>query len=209
MAGPSRELRQKVQQAIAAGETERAMAIIDQAIAEDPGNDEPYLLQAAVHQAAKDWDKMLQACDRAIALKPDFGSSYTIRAIAYNNLGQHARALQDSTRALELDPMNPHLVINRAKIYVRMEAFEQAAADFRQASQVDLEFAKKVGRAPVEAVPCLLAAAEMLSKAGKEAEAEQARREAMELDQSLGARGKSGCGKAAAVIALMILWWAL
>ncbi|MCE7870613.1 hypothetical protein DYH09_09575 [bacterium CPR1] len=188
---------------------DKAMAIIDQAIAQDPGNDEPHLMLAAVYQANRDWEKMLQACDRAIALKPDFGASYTIRAIAYNNLDQPARALQDSTRALDLDPLNHLLVINRAKIYVRMEAFEQAAADFRKASQVDLEASKKLGRPPSDAVSCLLAAAEMLDKAGKQAEADQARREAKELEQTLAAPGKSGCGKAAAVILLMVLWWVL
>ncbi|GMU56986.1 MAG: hypothetical protein AMXMBFR33_61320 [Candidatus Xenobia bacterium] len=208
MASQAETLMKSGREAYAADQHDRALELFEQALKADPGYCDAYIGLASVFQVRGEADKMIAECERGIAVQPDYAPFYSTRAIGYGLLGQHARSLQDFTRAIELDPLNAFFFVNRAKTYIRMELFDQAANDFGQAARAELEFCKKVGQIPRESANYMRARAEMLRKAGKEEEARQADLEAQEVEKTLAAAGKSGCGKAASVI-LLLLWWAL
>ncbi len=207
MASQAQQLMLQGSQAFQSGQHEEALRLFDQALQADPGYSDPYIGRASVFQATGQADKMLEECERGIAIKSDYGPLYSTRAVAYGMLGQNARALQDFTRAIELDPKNTFYYINRAKTYIRMEVFEQAAEDFGRAAQVEIENALLSRRLPTEAVNYLRARAEMFRKAGMSSQAEQVEKEAADMEKRLASSARGGCGKAAAVIALMFLWW--
>lgn len=206
MATQAETLMQAGKDAFRAGEHDRALDLFDQALQADPRCCEAYIARAAVHQSRGQADKIIEECERAIAVQSDHALAYSTRAVAYQMLGQHARSLQDLTRAIELQPENFLQYAARAKTYIKMEAFEKAADDFQKAAQVELEVSKRLGKPPQEAVPLMLARVEMLRRAGKENEAQEVEREARELEKTLSGKPGSGCGKAAAVI-LLLLWW--
>ncbi|MCE7870612.1 hypothetical protein DYH09_09570 [bacterium CPR1] len=209
MASQAQHLMLQGSEAFQAGQHDEALRLFDQALQADPGYADPFIGRASVFQAIGQADKMLEECERGIAIKPDYGPLYSTRAVAHGILGQNARSLQDFTRAIELDPKNTFYYINRAKTYIRIEVFEQAAEDFGRAAQVEIENALRSRRLPTEAVSYLRARAEMLRKAGKSSQAEQVEKEAADLEKRLASSAKGGCGKAAAVITLMPLWWLL
>jgi tetratricopeptide (TPR) repeat protein len=181
--------------ALRSGQPDQALQIYEQALQQEPGNHLIQLRRAAVYQATKQWDLMIEACDQAIALKPDFGASYAIRAAAHGDKGLHARALQDFTKAIELDPNNWDPYIGKGQTFKRMDSLEQAADMFRQAAGV----AARASQGQM-VTACLTEQARLLRVLGKDEEAQKVEQEL----QSLTSRPAGGCGKKAAAILLLL-----
>lgn len=129
------ELTQRVQPLMYAGDFAGALALIDAAIAEEPGSIEALYMRAVCHRYLKDADAALADLQQLKALAPEFGRAYQEEGHLHREAGASERALQAYRRACQF---NPALIASwkaQAAILTslgRSAEAEQAAAQARR-----------------------------------------------------------------------------
>lgn len=87
-----------------AGDTDRAVGALRQAILLDPMNVHPYLDFAAISAAHQSFQVGINIVNDGIALNPKAAQLYFARGVLYIQIGQYDNAQADFEKAYELDP---------------------------------------------------------------------------------------------------------
>jgi tetratricopeptide (TPR) repeat protein len=87
-----------------AGDTDRAVGALRQAILLDPINVHPYLDFAAISAAHQSFQVGINIVNDGIALQPRAAQLYFARGVLYIEMGQYDNAQADFEKAYELDP---------------------------------------------------------------------------------------------------------
>jgi tetratricopeptide (TPR) repeat protein len=124
---------------LAQGRLTASIEHFNRAIELDPKSYEAYTGRAAAHEANSQIDLSIEDMLRGLALLPDDED----KAAAYIQLGSVCAALGDWKRAalawseaLKLEPTGK-LHADRGSVYMKIGAYDQAAADFRAAALLD------------------------------------------------------------------------
>lgn len=122
---------------IDSGRWEEAIAELDVAIQEEPGNATAYSNRGYAYSKLGQLELAIADYDKAIALDPTHAAAYTNRAIAYLELGKYAQARTDCDKAIELDPTSAAAYDTRGLAFAGLGQYEQAIADYGTAIQLD------------------------------------------------------------------------
>jgi len=87
-----------------AGDTERAVSALRQAILLDPANIHPYLDFAAISAVHQSFQVGINVVNDGIGQQPKSAPLYFARGVLYIQLGQYENAQSDFDKAYELDP---------------------------------------------------------------------------------------------------------
>lgn len=98
-------------------EYDKALLLIEEAMAIKPNKSEPYYYRAWVYVDMQRNEEALQDFKRAIQLNPSKAEYYNGRGIIKSRLGEHENALTDFHRTLEIEPKASYPLTNIAGTY--------------------------------------------------------------------------------------------
>ena len=102
-----------------------ALLICDQAIKQDPRNDQPYYVRGYIkHLSGKEFNAIIDL-NKAINIHPH-EEAYRIRGICKDNLGFREWAIKDYDKGLQFNPDDCEILICKASIYEREGEWEKA-----------------------------------------------------------------------------------
>jgi tetratricopeptide (TPR) repeat protein len=128
-------------QAAANRDLQRAIQLLDQAIALEPARAEPHYKRA---NALKDLGRLEAAVagyDQAIERKPDYTYAYCNRGFVQHGLGLLDAALSSYDQAIAIDATDPFTHYNRALLLQDYSRWEQALASYDRAVALNPQFA--------------------------------------------------------------------
>ena len=128
--GGARDLETLVQLYVSQGETEKAHALVDSALAADPTNRTAHLLRAGLRRAAGDEAGAQAAVEAAIENRPDDGDLYAILAQLREGGDDRAGAIAVVEAGLQRSPDNGALRFRRARLLESEGRFEDAIAEY-------------------------------------------------------------------------------
>lgn len=108
------------------GDWAGAILLYDQAITQDPGYAQAYLLRGDAYKQLGDLTQAISNYDTAISIDPNMSTAYNNRGLAHSELSNASEALQDFSKAIELSPTFGLAYRNRADL--QLEAGNWAAA---------------------------------------------------------------------------------
>jgi tetratricopeptide (TPR) repeat protein len=117
-------------------DNDQARADYNQAIQLDPDNVSAYLGRGAVFLDKADYRSAIEDCDQALKRQPNNSSAWNNRCWARAILGgpqeQLKQALKDCNEALRLRPNDPYAFDSRGFVYLKLNDFGKAIADYDQ-----------------------------------------------------------------------------
>jgi Flp pilus assembly protein TadD len=114
------------------GDFVRAVAAMDKAIEEDPGNEANYLDVGRILLEAHRPKGALEAAKTALSLAPDSARAYGLKGLAESELSQPIDAVQSYLQAVKLDPTNPKALLGLAIAQEREGKTQDAQATFEK-----------------------------------------------------------------------------
>ena len=111
--------------------------IIDQAIDNDPENEQLYLVRAQLNMAGENFDAAIRDVNRMIELQERNAGALMLRAQIYAQQEKLEEALADINKALEQEPLAVRAIQLRSAILAQMERFEDAIKDIELLAQND------------------------------------------------------------------------
>lgn len=156
------------------GDSDRAVADFDKAIALDPALESAHRGKGIAHHRKGQYREAIAAFGRAIAAKPDYAGAFVDRGLAHAALGEGQRALADLDAAVGILPDVGRYYFLRASVTERLGKADTALADLDRA--VSLE--------PKTAV-CRIARGRVLATLGRTKEAIADFTAALALDPAL------------------------
>ncbi len=121
---------------------ERAVALMDQAIALTPHNPLYYCNRGNALRELKQPDAAVASFDTALALKPDYAEAYYNRGNALRDLKQLDAAVASYDKALTLKPDYAEAYANRGVVRQELKQLETAIADYDKAIQFKPDYAE-------------------------------------------------------------------
>lgn len=91
----SSELVKQAAAALSKSETNKALALLDKAIAANPHNADAHFLRGSVHSALRQHQKAVEDYSKVIELEPQFAEPYQRRGVEFFKLGKFAESIQD------------------------------------------------------------------------------------------------------------------
>ncbi len=119
------------------GDSDRAMADYDNAIALDPNDIDAYNERGQIWLEKGENDNAISDFDKAIELDPRKAEAYYNRGRAYSHNGADTRAIADYGQAVEFDPTHWRAYNNRGFVLNRMGEFDRAIADLDEAIRLE------------------------------------------------------------------------
>src|SRR5262249_25513710 len=120
-----------------AGDYDRAIADLDQAIRLEPRYPEAFNNRGMALLLKDRLDRALADFDQAIRLKPDYSTAFTNRGLGYLNRAQYDHAIADFDAAIRLDPNDARAFSNRGGAYVNKSEYDRALADLDQSIKLN------------------------------------------------------------------------
>ena len=127
-----------------AGDYDRALADLTDAIKADPGKVASIIERGVVYRAKGTLDRAIEDYDNALAIcaKSPCGeqtqaAAYAGRGDTWRDKGDNDRALADYAEAIRVAPKNATLYEVRGRAELYAGSLPQALADFEQASEID------------------------------------------------------------------------
>jgi tetratricopeptide (TPR) repeat protein len=124
------------------GDYESAIADYEQAMELDPGEGNYVGQLALLYWTQGDLEMALDFADQSIELDPENETFYNNRALIRATAGDFEDALADMEELEEFaedEELDPHLLDTRAYIYMKMEAYDDAKADYDAALAKDFK----------------------------------------------------------------------
>ncbi|MFM2126346.1 MAG: hypothetical protein RL328_2797, partial [Acidobacteriota bacterium] len=115
---------------------ERALELIDKAIAIHPKAASFYSNRGNALLALERPEEALESYDRAIALEPNFAEAWSNRSNALRRLLRAEEALANCDRALELRPNYTEALVNRGNALRLLLRIDEAVADYEAALEL-------------------------------------------------------------------------
>lgn len=119
------------------GDSDRAVADFDKAIALDPALESAHRGKGIAHHRKGLYRDAIAAFDRAIAAKPDYAGAFVDRGLAHAALGESERALADLDAAVGILPDVGRYNFLRASVTERLGKAETALADLDRAVSLE------------------------------------------------------------------------
>jgi tetratricopeptide (TPR) repeat protein len=119
----------------AAGQPERGLEDINQALAMGEPRRLALPVRASLYLKTHEFDKAIADCTQLIREDANNPEPYQVRAVAYNQLGKFQDAIYDCTHGLELAKdklVRARLLRERAVAYSRLQMWKEATADLEQ-----------------------------------------------------------------------------
>jgi len=129
---PDDDLLRRFGEAFEAGRHEEALAILDDALAVDPGDVGAYLARAKVLMVLDREDEALATFDRLEAAMPGSAAPHYERGVLLQELGREEEALAAYSRATEVDPDDPAGWVNRGRLLDEDGRCDEAVACYRR-----------------------------------------------------------------------------
>jgi serine/threonine protein kinase/Tfp pilus assembly protein PilF len=167
---------------------QKAILAYEKAIETNPENTEAYAGRGGIYLNMKQWDKTIADYSKAIELKPDNWWYWHERGFAYIQLEQWDKVVADYTEAISLKPDNWGSYDRRAQAYQVLGQLDKAISDLTKAVQLNEKLAADFPNVPSyqnDLSYNYTQLANVLRKAGRLEEAEQAEQKAMEIKQKL------------------------
>jgi tetratricopeptide (TPR) repeat protein len=120
---------------LAKGETERARALLMEAIRYDPDSLPARLLIGVTQCRLGEFEDAMYVLQRLVEEYPANADAHVLLGTAYFGLGRKASSLKEMERALQADPENREAHFNLTQIYLVASPpdFEAARAHYRRA----------------------------------------------------------------------------
>jgi protein O-mannosyl-transferase len=112
------------------GQTERAIADLEMAIALNPYNYDAYMNLGVAFEKLGQIDKARENVEKAISAKPSSHEAYLYRGVLYEETGQLDKAIVDYTRAIALDSSDFEAYNNRGIAFGKTGQLDKAIADY-------------------------------------------------------------------------------
>ena len=138
----SKELTEKAQIKLNAGDNEGALDLCNQALTLDPNYLDALLKRAFVLVLIKKYEAAIKDYTQIITLQPNVIYAYISRGSAYNKLEKYDLALKDFNSALAIDPENQEAYNNRGWTKKYMGDKEGACGDWKTSKKLGNEEAK-------------------------------------------------------------------
>ncbi len=141
-AHPTSSEKQLIQQGITyfqQKQYDHAVQSFTQAIAEEQGNDQVFLLRARAYVALKQNDEALVDIAEAVRLRQDNPEAYWLRGILYERMGRNSEAIGDLNAGIALSPQGSlarRLYATRGSVLLTMSEFEKAISDLNKALEL-------------------------------------------------------------------------
>jgi tetratricopeptide (TPR) repeat protein len=115
-----------------AGETEKAVSMLRQAILADPQNIGPYLDFAQISSAHDSFQVGINVVSDGISQQPNSAQLYFARGVLYVQLADYDNAEADLAKAYELDPNESLTAAAQGLLAVQQNDLDRARADVKQ-----------------------------------------------------------------------------
>ena len=123
------------------GQLKLAASDLEKAIALQPDSVELYNDLGLTLWHAGETERALEVTDEGLALDPEYVSAYNNRALMFATLGDYASVLGDMASLEELEgELSPNALDTRADIYLKMEDYEAALADYEELLTEDFQY---------------------------------------------------------------------
>ena len=113
-------------EALAAGDTRKAIRLFSLAINADPDNFVAYNDRGVAHKAAGNPEKALADYTKALELKPDYANALNNRGVIYLQNGSYDKAIEDFTGALKSAEVKSKIHTNLGITYARKGDHQRA-----------------------------------------------------------------------------------
>ena len=98
-------------------------------------------MRGSLHGSHQRYDEAVADLTMALSLAPRDPYALGHRAYAYQQLGENRRALADRDLLVELKPDDANAIFDRAGLNAELKNWDQAAADYRRALELQSAFA--------------------------------------------------------------------
>ncbi len=139
LSSEARDLMTRAERLLAQGGHAQALALLDRALASDPGNVFAHCRRGLVLKEMRRLEEALRSFERAITLQPGLAPAHMDRGNILQDLGRLAAALAAYDRALALQPGFTAALCNRGTVLHRMGRLDEAIAAFDAALAIDPE----------------------------------------------------------------------
>ncbi len=112
---------------VALGRHEEALAILDRALAENPGNEVAWVNKGAALSRLGRWRDALRCYNSAIKVNPAYEVAWNNKGNALSRLGNHEGSLRCYDRALALDTTYRTAWVNKGYVLAKLGRFKEAA----------------------------------------------------------------------------------
>ncbi|HMC63788.1 MAG TPA: tetratricopeptide repeat protein, partial [Gemmataceae bacterium] len=134
-AGPA--LLRAAKNALAKGELDRALTLVDKSISKDPKNAEAYLVRGIIHESQQRHKEAVADFDQAIKLDRKLAEAYQRRGQEHFKLGHIKESIDDFDRYLELQPEKAPGHWQRGISYYYAGRFDEGRKQFAAYENVD------------------------------------------------------------------------
>ena len=124
------------------GRHDHAIALIQQALGQNPNSSEAFTNYGAVLQDLKRYDEAIAAYDRAIAINAANAEAFYNRGVALKELDRLDEALASYDNALPLKPDHVEARSNRAVVLQYLKRFDDALAEYDRALAIKPDYAE-------------------------------------------------------------------
>lgn len=115
---------------------DEAEALLQDALAAEPGAAPLHAALATLHQARRDYEPAHVHADRALALAPRWEYAHKVKADLLKDEHRYGAALEAYERLLELHPNSSYAHNNRGVLFDDIDRFAAARADFERALEL-------------------------------------------------------------------------
>ncbi|MDD3905380.1 MAG: tetratricopeptide repeat protein [Candidatus Omnitrophica bacterium] len=119
------------------GETKKAIAELNEAIAANPNYSETYRKMGIAYSADGKFGKAISELTKAIKIDPMNEYLYFTRGSIYFKDGYYSKASDDHTKAIEIAPNNAKFYEQRAVCYYMKGKYDKVIDDFSKAISID------------------------------------------------------------------------
>jgi tetratricopeptide (TPR) repeat protein len=113
-------------------------AVLDIALAQDPGYISALGQLAAYHEKREEYDKALEVCDQIVDLEPEFPDGYECRGDTYLARDVYDDALRNYDLAIDRDVESVGGYFGRGQVFLRQDDCEAARVEFEKVIELRL-----------------------------------------------------------------------
>ena len=126
-----------------ASETDQAIAMLTEAIEDDPTDVGAYSDRGEAYAQQGELEKAIADFTKALELDPDLVAVYNFRGKAYSEQRKFDEAIADFTKTIELDPEYAIAYYNRGVAFQSSDKRKEAAADYKKYLELEPDAPQK------------------------------------------------------------------
>jgi tetratricopeptide (TPR) repeat protein len=135
--------RKEGEAAARAGEYDRALANLSEAIRLNPKDAAAFNNRGFAYSNKRDYDRAIADYSEAIRINPNNAVALNNRGLAHDGKRDYDKAIADFDEAIRLNPYYALAFNNRGWVYSKMDDYDKAIADYSEAILLDPQNAAK------------------------------------------------------------------